>query len=90
MIAMRLAWLMARWAFMKTRRLARVVERVRVEWRSAQALGFVSRIIVRREGGGSGEGLVGVERGGRGVRRTVGGLAVVVGAVYGLHGGGLR
>lgn len=48
---------------MKTRRLARAVERGRVGWRRAQALGLVSRIIVRREGGGSGEELVGVERG---------------------------
>lgn len=48
-----LALLKARWAFMKTRRLAMAAERGRVGARRAQALGFVSRIIVRREGGGS-------------------------------------
>lgn len=47
------AWLKARWAFMKTRRLASAFESGRVAARRAQALGFVSRIIVRREGGGS-------------------------------------
>lgn len=35
---------------MKTRRVERVRERVRVGFNSAQARGFVSRIMVRREG----------------------------------------
>ena len=35
---------------MKTRRVARVLERVRVGFRRAQAWGLVSRIMVRREG----------------------------------------
>ena len=47
------ALLNARWASMKTRRLAIAAERGSVEERSAQAWGFVSRIIVRRDGGGS-------------------------------------
>ena len=38
---------------MKTWRLAMAVERGRVERRSSQAKGLVSRIIVRRAGGGS-------------------------------------
>jgi len=38
---------------MKTRRLAMAAERGRIGERRAQAWGFVSRIIVRREGGGS-------------------------------------
>ena len=42
---------MARWAFRKTRRLARVDERVRLGVRRFQAWGLVSRITVRREGG---------------------------------------
>lgn len=45
----------ARCAFMKTRRLAMAEERGRpVEARWAQACGFVSRTIARREGGGAG------------------------------------
>ena len=39
---------------MKTRRLAIAAERERVGERRAQAWGFVSRMMVRREGGGSG------------------------------------
>lgn len=38
---------------MKTRRLAIALEKGRVSERRAQALGFVSRMIVRSEGGGS-------------------------------------
>ena len=38
---------------MKTRRLAIAAERGRVGERRAQAWGFVSRIIVKRDGGGS-------------------------------------
>ena len=38
---------------MNTRRLAIALESGRVFDRRAQAFGFVSRIIVRREGGGS-------------------------------------
>lgn len=38
---------------MKTRMLAMAVERGRVGDRSAQAWGFVSRMMVRREGGRS-------------------------------------
>lgn len=41
---------------MKTRRLAMAAERGRVGVRRAQAWGLVSRIMVRREGGGSEEG----------------------------------
>lgn len=37
MIAIRLALLKARWAFMKTRRLAMAEERGRVGWRRVQA-----------------------------------------------------
>lgn len=51
---------------MKTRRLASAVDRGRVGWRSAQALGFVSRIMVRREGGGSGDGVSWGGAGGKG------------------------
>ena len=40
---------------MKTRRLAMAAERGRVGARRAQAWGFVSRIMVSREGGGSEE-----------------------------------
>lgn len=40
---------------MKTRRAERAAERERVGDRRAQACGFVSRMIVRREGGGPGE-----------------------------------
>lgn len=39
---------------MKTRRTARAFEKGRVGARRAQAAGWVSRIIVRRDGGGSG------------------------------------
>lgn len=46
--------LQARWAFIKTRRTARAFEKGRVGERRAQAEGWVSRIMVRREGGGSG------------------------------------
>lgn len=53
MIATLLALLKARWAPMKTRRLAMAEEKERVGARSAHAWGFVSRIIVKREGGGS-------------------------------------
>jgi len=38
---------------MKTRMLATAWERVRVGERSDQAWGFVSRMMVRRDGGGS-------------------------------------
>ncbi len=38
---------------MKTRMLAIALERGRVELRRDQACGFVSRTMVRREGGGS-------------------------------------
>lgn len=38
---------------MKTRRWARKVEKGRVGERRAQAEGWVSRMIVRRDGGGS-------------------------------------
>lgn len=55
MIATLLLLLKARWALMKTRRLARAAERGRVGARRAQAWGLVSRIIVSREGGGSEE-----------------------------------
>lgn len=48
-----LALLKARWALMKTRRLAIAAEKEIVGARRAQAWGFVSRIIVKREGGGS-------------------------------------
>ena len=48
-----LALLKARWASMKTRRLAIAAEKGKVEERRAQAWGFVSRITVRRDGGGS-------------------------------------
>lgn len=47
------ALLNARCALMKTRRLAMAVERGRVGARRAQAWGFVSSIIVKRDGGGS-------------------------------------
>ncbi len=40
---------------MKTCRLATAVESGRVAWRSSQAKGLVSRMIVKREGGGSGK-----------------------------------
>ena len=43
---------------MKTRRLEIAAERGRVGDRSAQAWGFVSRIMVRRDGGGSIERVV--------------------------------
>ena len=38
---------------MKTRRLAIALERGRVSARRAQAEGFVSRMMVKRDGGGS-------------------------------------
>ena len=38
---------------MKTRRLAMAVDRGRIGARRAQAWGFVSRMIVKREAGGS-------------------------------------
>ncbi len=65
---------------MKTRRLAMAAERGRVGVRRAQAWGFVSRIMVRREGGGSdGKGVSGFGAGvGGGVRLAVRGLVVVV------------
>lgn len=50
---MRLLLLQAKWAFMKTRRMAIALEKGRVGERRAQAEGWVSRIMVRREGGGS-------------------------------------
>lgn len=53
MMATLLLLLKARWALMKTRRLAMAAERGRVGARRAQAWGFVSRIMVKREGGGS-------------------------------------
>lgn len=49
--ATRFALLIARWAFMKTRMLAIAFVRGSVEERRDQACGFVSRMIVRREGG---------------------------------------
>lgn len=55
MMATLLLLLKARWALMKTRILAMAAERVRVGARRAQAWGFVSRIMVKREGGGSEE-----------------------------------
>lgn len=55
MMATLLLLLKARWALMKTRRLAIAAERGRVGARRAQAWGFVSRIMVKREGGGSEE-----------------------------------
>lgn len=54
--AILLPWLKARWALMKMSRFAIALERERVSERRAHALGFVSRIIVRRERGGSREG----------------------------------
>lgn len=36
-------------------------DRGRISWRRAQALGFVSRMIVRRDGGGSWNGTVRIE-----------------------------
>ena len=47
-----LALLIARWAFMKTRRLAIALERGSVPERRAQACGFVSRTMTRSEGDG--------------------------------------
>jgi hypothetical protein len=52
MTATSLAFPLARCAFMKTRRLATALERGRMEERCAQACGFVSRMIARRDGGG--------------------------------------
>jgi hypothetical protein len=46
-----LAWFMARWAFINTRSEEMALERERVAERLSQAMGFVSRIIVRMEGG---------------------------------------
>lgn len=54
MIATLLLLLKARCALMKTSMLAMAAERGRVSRRRYQAWGFVSRIMVRREGGGSG------------------------------------
>jgi len=63
MTATLLALLKARWAFMKTRIFATAWERVRVCERKDQAWGFVSRTMVRREGGGSvGESSAGLGR----------------------------
>lgn len=45
------AWLMARWAFMKTRSDEMAFERESVLERASQAMGLVSRIMVRMEGG---------------------------------------
>ena len=59
MMATLLAELNARCALMKTSRLAMARESGRVEERRAQALGLVSRIMVRREGGGSRDDLEG-------------------------------
>ena len=53
MIATLLALLKARWALMKTRRLAIAVEKGRVGAMRAQAWGLVSSMIVNRDGGGS-------------------------------------
>ena len=53
---MRQIWLLllqARWAFMKTTRWAMKVEKGRVGERRDQAEGWVSRIMVRRDMGGS-------------------------------------
>lgn len=50
-IATLLALLKARWALMKTRRFAIAAERGRVDARRVHAWGFVSRIIVRSDGG---------------------------------------
>lgn len=51
--AILLPWLKARWALIKMSRFAIALERERVSDRRAHALGFVSRIIARRERGGS-------------------------------------
>ena len=47
------ALLIAKWAFMKTRMFAIALERGRVLVRIAQACGFVSMIITRRDGAGA-------------------------------------
>ena len=53
MTATLLAWLKARCAFMKTRRLATARERGRASVKRAQAWGLVSSMMVRSDGGGS-------------------------------------
>jgi hypothetical protein len=53
MTATWLAWLQAKWALINTRRLAMAFASGRESASRAQAFGLVSRIIVRRVGGGS-------------------------------------
>jgi hypothetical protein len=53
MTATWLAWLKAKWALINTRRLATAFASGRESASRAQAFGLVSRIIVRRVGGGS-------------------------------------
>lgn len=73
---------------MKTRMLATAWEKGREDSRRDQAWGFVSRIMVRREGAGSASlaslfEIRGREEGGG----TVGAGFVVLCCVYGVHGG---
>lgn len=61
MIATWLAWLNAKWALIKTRRFAIALPNGRESESRAHAFGLVSRIIVRRVGGGSIEGIVRIQ-----------------------------